>query len=222
MAIFIPNGTSPILLIHIPKTGGSSILRWIQVHGIPHLRLSNHATYREVVKRSELPSETSVVTVVRNPFSRLVSIFEFVNSRATLRSHKRQTGERVQKRFQVAADNEIMEYYQRGFRNWVSDLYQGKTTPYDHGLDRVRWNWTTPQTFWTDEPDVAMRTESLDSDFQVLSRLLGVYEPLVKENTGEYRNRRTHYYDQNTLDMVHNIFLSDFLTWGYEKNFILE
>lgn len=78
------------VFIHIPKTGGSSIEKVLEDAGDTTLLYNNganpgvlnghspqHSTYRELVDLKLIPNDFTVFSVVRNPYDRFMSDYNF-------------------------------------------------------------------------------------------------------------------------------------------------
>ncbi len=76
-----------VVFLHIPKTGGTSVCRSLRDHGDAPLysdesytgpgHSPQHSTYRELVKLNMVPQGFRVMAVVRNPYDRFVSEYNW-------------------------------------------------------------------------------------------------------------------------------------------------
>lgn len=76
-----------LVFLHIPKTGGTSVCRTLRDAGDAPLYTDEsytgdghspqHSTYRELMKANMLPADFNVMAVVRNPYDRFVSEYNW-------------------------------------------------------------------------------------------------------------------------------------------------
>lgn len=72
----------PFRFIHIPKTGGTSVRKWLRKNEIPCLTSKGH--HHAVFFEGEYSFK---FCVVRNPYSRLVSFYNFTKIRNNIENH---------------------------------------------------------------------------------------------------------------------------------------
>lgn len=162
------------------------------------------------------PAAQQAVTLVRNPFDRMVSMFMYVGQRAELRQHQRARGKgKIKKNTTPERDQQLIEIYQRGFRAWVQDLADRTPTIYD-----VAGDWydrTCDQISWIEacERCHVIRLEDIDQGFNWLQHTLDCHEPLPRDNSTTHKHYR-EYYDDHTRDIVTHLFRRDLERFGYE------
>ena len=74
--------TNNLLFIHIPKCGGTSVMKVLAKSKVGRINfsISPHSTFDEFKKNyPELVLKKKVFCVVRNPYCRFVSIYRFIN-----------------------------------------------------------------------------------------------------------------------------------------------
>jgi hypothetical protein len=193
------------IFVHIPKTAGKSINRAFGSGWEGHKDISRIA--------AELPPEVFQsffkFSIVRNPWDRLVSEYNYQNKKKRPKQDKLFVfDERGSK---------------RGFNEWVRLAfenpfrYNGEDWAGDVSKHIHRWS---PQVDWLSigdqlAVDFVARLENLDHDFQRIRERLGL--PAMQLS---HRNRKLHwhysnYYDQATRDLVGQYYARDIEVFGY-------
>ena len=203
----------PILFVHIPKTAGTSMRRWMKdaygkIHSFIHAPISN-----ENLKNLNMPS----FTVIRNPYDRAFSAFKY----------RRQI-------LEDRADNPIFEdelfALKQGFEPWVVNYFDKPWTVFDEGLEiygpRGMHDLAIdlPQADWITindkiKVDIILRYESIDQDLLQVQSLINYHKKLPKKNISTFhtsQNYRDFYTDKSKkiieklyekdLDLFHYIF----------------
>jgi len=181
------------IFIHIPKTAGTSVAKLIWGGGSRHVRCQEY-----LQANPKKFSRFFKFTIVRNPWDRLVSSYEFLRQ-----------GGLAPADAQFAA-REVIPW--SDFGEFVR-----------HGLPRPQvrsWVHLRPQTDWVcDEAmlnrmDFTGRFESLDDDFAVISARLGIPNGLPVTNRSNRSDYRI-YYDDETRHIVAELYRSDIEEFGY-------
>jgi hypothetical protein len=190
--------TSPIrkgdnkdyIFIHINKTGGTSIAKAI---GLPSKR---HLTVKEVISiiGEDEFNKAFVFTVVRNPWDKVVSHYEY----------------RVKTNQTKMADRHI------SFKQWVKQTYGKERNPlyYNNPL------MFAPQSDWLKDREGVIRVahiikfESLAEDFREIAKTLGIHADLHHLNWTK-REPYKNYYDSETIQIVSDWFEEDIRRFGY-------
>lgn len=186
-----PNG--PFIFIHINKTAGTSIGKAI---GLP---IKDHLMATEVIARIGIDkwNEAYKFTVVRNPWDKVVSHYEY-------RRKKNKT--------QIASRN-------IPFSDWVKMTYgENKDTFYYNNPRSFQ-----PQLDWLkdDEGNLAMdyviKFETINQGFDHVKHVIGLDTSLPHLNAS---NRASYhsYYDDDTRDIVAKWFRADIDEFGYRFN----
>lgn len=215
MAIYFKNPVATF--IHIPKTAGSSFQQWSKdnfeniIVGPP-----GHRHSKASVLQHYFGDLGFKFTFVRNPFSRLVSMFYFIGQRAQERVEKRRSGRKTKKSTNEYDDIKIVEQYNLGFEKYIHSLNEKnyKKQPYEAG---DRWySRKTPMTEWIDiDIDLIIKIENLDKDFYKLQKFLGCYYSIPYVNRSNHKNYKEHY-NKTTKQIVENMFKKDLEKFGYE------
>lgn len=168
------SGRPVLAFIHIPKTGGTSVLRAIADAGLP-IRVASHP-YPEVLGDEE-------IAVLRDPFARFVSAFRYGRTRWPNPVNAR--FESASRLAEAAADrgHALHDWAWRELGNRPEDFLarNGKETPQHTVLGRpTRLCWVyEPQATWlANAPRHLLRQESLEADFNAVLRQHG-YPPVA-------------------------------------------
>ena len=198
--------TDKFIYIHVPKTGGTSLETLIGGSG--------HMSIREMMKQEkddfknplDLSEKTPLVTIVRNPWSRLVSAFVF------LKNHKN-------------SDKIIVlpDTFEELIKNL--ELYVDFSTP----EKRHRNVHFLPQTYFLEGAMGAvnvsdyyvMRTETLSFDFENFKREFNL-NPEWKlpqiHKTNYQKHWKTYFTPKWIRDKVLEVYKEDFEKLGYSTD----
>lgn len=193
------------IYIHIPKTAGNSINRIFGIGWENHKDLQRYA--------DELPAEVMETyykfAIVRNPWDRLVSDYNYQRKKSRDRQSKLFTFHDSGKR--------------RNFCDWVraalADPHRYEPASWGGEVSKGIHRWS-PQLDWIsvggrNQLDFVARIEHLAQDFGVVCRTLGLPEARLP-----HRNRRLHshyswYYDEPTREFVASYYARDIAAFGY-------
>jgi hypothetical protein len=214
------------LFIRTVKTGGTSLSSAFDKHVIEvapsykHLKIFGKHSY------------DYRFTFVRNPYDRIVSAYIML------------TKSRVAKDFYRCIDrNEILDIPFTAFLRKVIDYRNAyreiglKKMNDIHLRPRRRSHWTSRNRFqfevyWVlahtesmvdsieffmplDELDYVGRFESLESDFEYISRKVGAGQKLPLLNASTNRGRYFEYYDDESTELVTEMYRKDIETFDY-------
>jgi hypothetical protein len=180
--------------IHIPKTAGTAVIQWLRRNNLECLygRFKNqqplHMHRTTDYWQSIDPKDTTYITVVRHPFTRMISYYNYCF------------------RFNPVID----------FRQFVVDQFGlGETGPIN-GL-KIPNPWI-PQTAWVKNSqgkilvDHILRQEHLQQD---LNLYFGINDPVQFVNVSTTNNYSTYVTDE-LLDHCLRYFREDFTCFGYD------
>jgi chondroitin 4-sulfotransferase 11 len=181
----------PFIFIHINKTAGTSIGRAI---GLP---VKHHLMASEVIDRIGLEkwNQAYKFTVVRNPWDKVVSHYEY-------RRKKNKT--------EIATRN-------ISFSEWVKMTYGDEKDTFYFNNPRS----FQPQVEWLKDTDgiVSMdyiiRFEAINEGFDHVKQAIGLDADLPHLNASK-RTAYQSYYDTETRDIVAHWFREDIEAFGYE------
>ena len=179
-----------VIFVHINKTAGTSVARAL---GQP---LTAHPTAEEIrdrIGRRVYESKPSFA-VVRNPFDRFVSLFEFRRRRGLI------------------PDGISFDHWTRETIVERNPIWMGNS------------RWFMPQICWVTAAadrgtlivNEIARFESLNTDFARIVCPLGITTQLPVLNSSSGRGRYRDYYTSETREMVTGYYAQDLDTWDYE------
>lgn len=201
------------IFVHIQKTAGQSLKRALEAYcnRLPRTgmrRLLSHLPVPEDPARAAFRAHTTArwarlkltprlydsycaFTVVRNPFDRAVSNYNFLQQRPQHHSHRHVT---------AMTFDEYLVFLKR--RRWMRDPTQ-RYRVVDAGGRLIC--------------DPVLKVETLDADFAALCARLGLQDAggLGRTNTSSHRPYREFYEKRATRDALVDLFSADFDTFGY-------
>lgn len=200
MAVFV-NSPIPSVFVHVPKTGGTSIQRWLientdsfVVKGIKHANLNTIAT--------RVPAFNWSFCVVRNPWDWVVSWYFFKHDRALRRieiiKENNPPLNKAKKKHNFEYNLKVLEKHKKGFEYFVENI--GNNT----------------QLHKTSGVDYVMKLETLDKDFKIVQERLNCFIPLPYLNNSIRNKDYRSYYNTHTKDIVYNKFKDDIKHFNYE------
>ena len=190
-----------ILFLHIEKNAGTSITNWLDNFASTH----NDKTYlihHRHVEWKKLPSPYNsywTFCVVRNPWSRLVSRYNYDVS-TYLQKYLAGEGEYFLK---------VYEKLRKGFAYWIkNDVY---TLPsVEH-----RMKWQNQFEIFEGCNDInILKYENIQEDFKLLQNKLKWFEPLPHANATIECDYKSYYTDE-LIDIVAKKYSKDIEMFGY-------
>jgi hypothetical protein len=187
------------IFIHIPKCAGIAVSKSLLGKPVGHLSALD---YRMIFGKKDFNSYYKF-TFVRNPFSRLISAYEFMENGGFGESDKN-----------IVA---IVKQYPT-FQDFVLNYL----TP--HTAKRIRH--FRPQHFFVcDSSNNIMvnfigRFESIEQDYENIRNKIGVGEPLKRMNAtnGKRLSLNIYYENPRVLNKVIEIYYKDFEIFSYSTN----
>lgn len=188
--------------IHIPKTGGTSIeymfglrnerslfisgKRTIEIDGV--MFTPQHLPHSEIIKRRPESKDWFSFTIVRNPYTRLVS--EYISS------HRAHTGRNFEK------------FDESHFNKWIDNtLLQFND---DHKMKQV--------FFIDEPVNLIIKFENLQDGIEKLNDELGTDNKLIWKNRSKFNKQKiVDNLSDQTRDRIYDIFESDFKQNNYSK-----
>lgn len=216
----------PTIMVHVPKTGGTSIWRCVERLGIPYQNLGyslrpkcnpaipftnmEHLLISRLIEKKVFTQEwydaRFKFSFVRNPWDRLVSLFEYLQYRLN------QKRERESNQYLHSFESFARKVVEKDC-SFVRPL--GKLTTDD-------WSQANPQMRWVEQGvNFIGRFERLEADWNLLCKIAGIpYKPLPVFRKS--RKRLPHYRDYYTRelwDSVGEFYYEDVERFDYKETF---
>lgn len=234
----------PATYQHIPRTGGTSLKLWTRDNikdyeeaPLPDFTQENIDFVPDYNYMKQIwPNMGTRFTFVRNPYSRLVSLYHYVGQIAQTRliecrgylENKHVPANWKTWPYQsdsvvtcLIDDTRLLEIYRKGFDYYLHclanpDEWYDQIRPNSYHLVKSFW-YTDTQVSWFcgHMPDIVIKMEELDKDFIKVQDLLGCYVPLPHLNTTEHLDYR-RYYTEDTKRVVAKMFAEDLDTFEYK------
>jgi hypothetical protein len=214
--------------IHIPRTGGTSLLHWATSTSIDFdaPKKYKHCTFSEATKLWKTLGTT--FTFVRNPYDRMVSLFHYMGQNAKNRvevwnrGHTPTTLDGIQNSI-YNDDIAMSNYYDLGFENWLIDYSNESSSPYNSYTNvrnpEIFNNWySTPRTinYWIEDSiDIIIKIEELKNKIGLLEEVFNTSIHMSHSNSST-RDNYKNYYNNNTRNIIQTMFKDDLEKYGYE------
>jgi hypothetical protein len=204
MTFLTPNNQK-LTFVHIPKNAGKSINAYIyqNVPAATSIHEKSHATINEL-KSTGIDLGTTFA-VVRNPFTRAVSLYRYL--------------------FEV----EMKKLYKQSL-----DMFRTKNPNFDwYDTFRNEYGFLTFEQFCEQLPfmpmgvpqykfipvDIVLRYETLSEDFKQIQNLLKTAsKPLFRINSTGNANLKKYYKKNNCAKLVASAYKEDFELLGYSND----
>ncbi len=180
--------TKGVLLIHIPKTAGTSVSHAIYGKDLGHFRLMDYLKFHK--------QPPIVIAVVRDPWSRILSAYEYC-----VRLYK-ERGSR-----QVAFANDYRnynEFVEKGLKQIAASHYF-----FWPQYDYLNVNGEL-------KVDYVMNYDSLSSEYREIAIKNGLDSNLAKLNYSRRNRPITDYYDKASIERIAEIYAVDLHVFGFE------
>jgi chondroitin 4-sulfotransferase 11 len=190
------NSKYKLVFLHIPKTGGSSIVSVIKTmeHSFKVGRTRHH------VVPTAIPDDYFVFSIVRNPWDRILSYYLF-----------RHAEPRTRKRKGIHPDERKIN-----FSEWLHRIDEFAAWPEINPAFEIA---VAPQSeVIGDLAEFIGRYENLESDFDHICERIGFPKTsLVNRNPTTPKTRPyADYYDNDTKQLVASRYVSDVDAYGYQ------
>ena len=219
--MYIVSEDPPYVFVHIPKNAGTSISDLIrrkaveQKHCLVKNQLEAHASLREIEDIGELPPGALVFCVVRNPWDRVWSYYNFRMKKLQERINQRAEGHPVKRATSDEEDRKLLSEYKKiGFARWVVTDTSPSTS------DGIAFN-RKPQMMWIEDPEekaeamLFLRFEHLEDDIQMLHPLFGKLS-LEHLNASNPPRKYQDVYDDVAREHIASYFAPDIERFSYK------
>ena len=214
MAVHFPQQRATF--IHVPKTGGTSFYTWIEKNltGYDQQAENIYETGCVVGAIKQWNDLGTVFSFVRNPYSRLVSMYEYQFIKAKQHVEMYKPGTPMQDSYMDHL--KLIALSRKGFDHWVTAICTDDPaiySIYDGHPDRI----SVASWFRGSMPNFVIKTENLNQEFYKIRELLapGNTDPLPWVNTTEHKPYR-EYYNETTKQLVAEKFKDDLDLFDYD------
>jgi len=194
------------IFVHIPKNAGTSVERYLsdpRVVGDPSLNTflgGDHTHYTLAELKSELSEDIFnnyfKFTIVRNPWDRMVSLYEYCVSGG--RNNELWVGCDFRTFCRKFKANSLLVHTQHSFKG---EIYSA------HLLKQ--------HEFISKDIDFVLRYENLSGDFKRVAARLKLEVPFLPKTNNSVRRPYREYYDDVLKDLVRDIFIEDIRVFSY-------
>ena len=204
MSVYTPLKTG---YVHIPRTAGTSISSWLMRNISGSLKPKNHESHESAsLLLKEYPEINYFFTIVRNPWSRAVSMYRF---------HTTKVPKEINLDF---FSNDVKAFDE--FKQKVKSIsFEEYVTEYINFPSNAWYNITTTQTKWLDLPmDLIVKYENLNIEFEKIQKLFRNNSPLLHLNKHNHPNENhyTSFYNEYTKKRIAEIYAEDIETFKYK------
>jgi len=189
-----------IVFVHVPKTGGASILQLCLHHGI---RIIDHdlrnPNYVSLTKYRSLNPNIYSFAIVRNPWDRVVSSYHYLRKGGI-------KGEDM-----LDADRFVNQY--RNFTQFVLNAFEAREI-----LDQIHFR---PQYKWISDErgvivDMVGRFERLQTSFSKWCKTIGLPNyKLPHVNRSAHRSYK-EYFNEQTIEIIRKKYRKDLELFKYK------
>lgn len=185
-AIFLPNNNN-FAFIHVPKSAGSSVVKWLtdNIPGADIMR--GHPSLSMMKERWEINESFAIV---RNPWSRAISAYFYL----------------LQGKFYWEENGIKSEKDFPSWNEWVLSLTYKTDWWTPLSTNQIEW--------FSGEPVTVLKAESLDSDFLQIQERLNCFKPVPYINTTDHNDYKS-YYTTEQIKHISRIFEKDIDTFKY-------
>ena len=189
------------IFIHIPKTGGTSIESALKINQ----EHKDHKYYKKTLKNY---NDFFVFTIVRNPFDRAVSDYNWATNTKYPCPAQKLKEMFINKSFKYFLDN----YYNLKYEDVKS--FKGLNWFKNHHLTHCREQLDLLNPVC--EVDYIMRFETLQQDFNTVCDKIGIPRQHLPHANKSKHKHYTEYYDDETRQIVAEKYAKDIEYFGYK------
>lgn len=203
MSSLVIHGDVNIVYVHIPKTAGTSVSKWIrnEINDNYAYRYMDHPFLSTIKKDLDSEKKYTIITTIRNPWARTVSGYlnalEHYNLDRPSLMHD--------------AIQELVKM-NGSFPNFTQFVELLPHTQANVG----EWSLRSIQSDWLDETVECVKMESLDTEFVHIRKLFNnSTNPLQRHNANPNNLDYKLMYTDNTKKIIHQLNESDIDRWCY-------
>jgi len=191
MAVIIPQYNS--IFVHIPKTGGTSIQRWLLDNINAHVTKGSKHHSLDLLEQRYGKFNFSFA-VVRNPWDWCVSWYFFRRDRAL----RRIKNPKNKGKFNTEYNQKILKDFEKGFEYFI------KTTN------------LKPQSYRVQGVDYVIKLENIYKDIIPIKERFSIEAELPYLNKSTREKDYKNYYTSTSKNIVAEKFNDDIIKFGYE------
>lgn len=184
--------------IHIPKTGGNSVMSWMDANFTTRKTKGKQHGYAFQAEQMFGDLGTKFC-IVRNPWDWCVSWYHFRLKMAEqyIQAITKHPNRYIGKRGDLQRWQDLKSYLDLGFENWVTNVNR------------------KPQSKWAHECDIVLKLENINEDFKIIQEKLDCFEPIEKLNTSNRKTDYKEYYTDTTINIVAEKYKQDIENFNY-------
>lgn len=189
-----------VSFVHVPRSAGTSIGLWLK----ENVKSDSYQEWYTHPMLCDMGYSLVNFTVVRNPWDRMVSFYEFSKNVKNL-GHPHISNEMAQKYL----------YFINGYDTWPDFNTWVENLPSFKLPEMFKFTALTEQTAWAKDVNFVLKYENLSKDFVKIQDLCRCYQPLPYTNYTAH-NEYKYLYTEKTKDLIYRWFKNDIDTWEYE------
>lgn len=174
------------IFVHVPKCGGNSIKEAFNLKGHNHSKITPEYV-------NENYSNYFKFTFVRNPWDRVVSAFKYLKDVSTLDAYHRDF---INTRYPQFEDF----IKSKEWTEWLHFLPQHQFISIDSKIC----------------VDFIGKVETMQSDFNIICKTLGVKPKTLSKINATNRNNYTEYFDDETRQIIADVYAKDIELFEYK------
>lgn len=216
MAIHFP--TVPATFIHVPKTGGMSFYDWVNrnITVFDRPDVNTHSTACLDACKTRWTELGTTFSFVRNPYSRLVSMYLYNWNSATANQEYRKNNVSHFSSKEIIDDLKLITVCSKGFDYWLDCICNDRDEIYKI-YDGNPLTVDVSSWFNNIKIDIIIKTENLSSEFYKIQDLLtdgDCRDPIPWVNTTTHTDYRD-YYNSASQKLVAKKFQTDLELFEY-------
>ena len=190
--------------IHIPKTGGNSVIKMLNLEKPTNILL----IHEPIDRTAEDLSNLFTFAFVRNPFDRLYSTYTYY-----------QKHEDIHRRLPIYKSNGLHHFYTGSFKHWLLHeswpLWDPNKTMGLPFQKKQQLEYIT--VGWQIYIDYVGRVEHFDADFRAICFKINTQPPSTIQHKNQSKRTRDYHtmYDNEMIDFVNKFHAADLDIFNY-------